>query len=129
MQYFQVVFNTICFKQSIPVFIISCFVSVYMISLFACSFISFSFVIIYRVAVNNAQNMSTSTCPHHLNLLFHAAIQYTLLVTKHLNKFAEIDRCNPNPCQHGAPCEEINGGVGYVCQCPVGYKGQICDRT
>ena len=41
--------------------------------------------------------------------------------------FLEIDRCNPNPCQHGAPCEEINGGVGYVCQCPVGYKGQICD--
>ncbi len=39
----------------------------------------------------------------------------------------EIDRCTPNPCQHGSSCQEINGGVGYVCQCPVGYKGQICD--
>ena len=44
-----------------------------------------------------------------------------------LNSIAELDRCNPNPCQHSAFCEEINGGVGYVCQCPVGYKGQICN--
>jgi hypothetical protein len=42
--------------------------------------------------------------------------------------FAEIDKCNPNPCQHAGSCSEIIGGLGYACKCPYGYQGQDCER-
>ena len=38
----------------------------------------------------------------------------------------EIDHCQPNPCFHGGFCQPINGGSGFVCECVVGYKGQLC---
>ena len=39
----------------------------------------------------------------------------------------EIDHCSPNPCLHDGHCSEINGGLGFVCQCQLGYKGQNCE--
>ena len=41
--------------------------------------------------------------------------------------YLEIDHCNPNPCLHDGHCSEINGGLGFVCQCQLGYKGQNCE--
>lgn len=41
--------------------------------------------------------------------------------------FVEVDHCDPNPCFHGGTCQIINGGVGYMCSCPEGYKGQMCE--
>ena len=74
-------------------------------------------------------------CILYLRTIYHLPIYHSLswnfdliaLLMRTIHWLIDIDRCNPNPCQHGAPCEEIIGGVGYVCQCPVGYKGQICD--
>ena len=40
----------------------------------------------------------------------------------------EIDKCNPNPCQHQGSCTEIIGGTGYACKCAYGYKGKDCER-
>jgi hypothetical protein len=34
------------------------------------------------------------------------------------------DHCAPNPCQHGATCE--NGPSGFLCHCAVGYTGTTC---
>lgn len=59
-----------------------------------------------------------------LLVLFLSALQESLLYVY----FAEINRCEPNPCFHGGTCEQINGGVGYVCQCQPGYKGEMCER-
>ena len=49
--------------------------------------------------------------------------------TVHASSFStEIDKCNPNPCQHEGTCDEVIGGLGYVCKCPSGYNGQDCER-
>lgn len=36
----------------------------------------------------------------------------------------DIDLCNPNPCDNGAPC--INTHSDYYCHCPEGWAGKNC---
>ena len=40
---------------------------------------------------------------------------------------AEIDECLPTsiPCKNNAECRNTNGS--FVCICPTGYTGRLCD--
>ena len=39
--------------------------------------------------------------------------------------FAEIDDCNPDPCENGGRC--IDGLDTYICDCVLGYTGDNCE--
>ena len=39
--------------------------------------------------------------------------------------FADIDKCNPNPCQNGGKCEKLEDV--YSCDCLSGYNGTNCE--
>ncbi|XP_067118994.1 neurexin-4 isoform X3 [Centruroides vittatus] len=35
-----------------------------------------------------------------------------------------VDRCNPNPCEHGGICKQ--NSQDFFCVCPDGYVGEVC---
>ncbi|XP_078660839.1 uncharacterized protein LOC144905190 isoform X3 [Branchiostoma floridae x Branchiostoma belcheri] len=35
-----------------------------------------------------------------------------------------VDRCDPNPCYHGAACSVQ--GASFICVCPSNYEGDLC---
>ena len=37
----------------------------------------------------------------------------------------EVNECNPNPCQNGADCVDLQGA--FQCNCPPGFQGSVCD--
>lgn len=39
----------------------------------------------------------------------------------------EMSLCNPNPCQNGGECEELDSG-GFQCQCPTTHSGTVCSN-
>ena len=51
-------------------------------------------------------------------MLQHIAVN--LLIT-----IAEIDLCDPDPCQNGATCS--NFMTSYNCTCPEGFTGENCE--
>ena len=40
--------------------------------------------------------------------------------------YTVIDRCNPDPCQNGATCN--NFGTSFTCDCTPGFAGTVCDN-
>lgn len=38
----------------------------------------------------------------------------------------DIDYCEGNPCQNGAPC--FNLATDYYCKCPEDYEGKNCSH-
>ncbi|XP_050436691.1 agrin-like [Adelges cooleyi] len=39
----------------------------------------------------------------------------------------DISLCNPNPCQNGGECEELDND-GFQCHCPSAYSGNVCSN-
>lgn len=37
----------------------------------------------------------------------------------------ELSVCNPNPCQNGGECEELDAS-GFQCHCPTTHSGTVC---
>ena len=46
----------------------------------------------------------------------------------HVSKISivDIDECESNPCQNGGTC--LDGEDGFMCECPEGFEGQLCDQ-
>ena len=40
---------------------------------------------------------------------------------------SEVDPCAPSPCAAGSTCLPTTGLDGFLCQCPVGRAGVLCD--
>ena len=47
------------------------------------------------------------------------------LCTMWLVLFSDKNECATNPCSNGAQCVNIDGS--YVCNCPTGWTGVLCD--
>ena len=37
----------------------------------------------------------------------------------------DINECESSPCQNGGTC--LDGIDVYICSCPVGYRGKVCE--
>ena len=44
-----------------------------------------------------------------------------------VNCMSELDPCSPAPCAAGATCVPTSGVEGFLCQCPEGRAGVLCD--
>ena len=44
-----------------------------------------------------------------------------------INCFADIDECEPEPCQNGGTCSDGNGT--YSCECTSGFNGTDCQTS
>ena len=43
------------------------------------------------------------------------------------NPIAELLACTSSPCLNGATCFERFGTEDYICFCPTGYEGDMCE--
>jgi hypothetical protein len=41
----------------------------------------------------------------------------------------KINQCQSNPCFNNAVCQELIDKVGFICYCPAGYTGLLCDTA
>ena len=46
----------------------------------------------------------------------------------HCNESTEPWPCDPNPCENGGTCEELEGG-GARCNCLLGFRGAVCESS
>ena len=41
----------------------------------------------------------------------------------------DFDACGSNNCQNGGICQSVENNTHYICQCPVGFSGQMCEEN
>ena len=46
-----------------------------------------------------------------------------------LNCNEDFDACGKNNCQNGGVCQSFENNTQYVCNCPVGFTGQMCEEN
>ena len=59
--------------------------------------------------------------------IYVALIHYIFsLFTGFTGSLCERPVCNTNPCRYGGTCLGSNAGPGFLCLCPVGRGGALC---
>ena len=60
---------------------------------------------------------------------FTGILQYVMIcLTLFSGPLCERPVCNANPCLHGGTCIGKGDGDGFICLCPFGRRGGICEE-
>ncbi len=86
----------------------------------------------WTVALVLSLAMDSLACVHHSTLeptvkFVWPSLNIWKIVNIIFKNFFEIvtSVCSVNPCQNGGVCQ-VTGTNSYICNCPVGYTGTIC---